>query len=153
MCLLRVSSLWSSASLALLWYIQQLTARCVAAGAGLYSGGLNRTAENQVSLPPVLFSSSPGWFRLHRWLAGWKTLRASYSLNVNSRVTQLLNMRECRESGSQKSYQKHSSAFTRFVWSISSIKVLHYCVQVAKNIAECHQSNAPPFVDFIFSKI
>lgn len=44
---------------------------------------------------------------------GWmEDIKASSSLTVNL-VAQLLEMRAYRESGSQKSYQKHSSTFIR----------------------------------------
>ena len=65
--------------------------------------------------PGVASSSSFSFFSgtTEGWAAGrsgWKVLRASYSLQVNS-FAQLLDMRAPRESGSQGSNQKHSSRF------------------------------------------
>lgn len=53
--------------------------------------------------------------RLRHWPAGWKELRASYSLRVSkvNSFAQLLDTRARQESGSQESYQKHSSTFIR----------------------------------------
>lgn len=57
------------------------------------------------------FSSSPGRCSPQD-RPGWKELRASYSLKVDS-FAQLLNMSVRQEPGSQKLYQKHSSTFIR----------------------------------------
>lgn len=110
MSLLCVSCLRSSAHLVVLVrYFTGLTQSVNAGAIPLW--GPQRGSGEPGATSSSSFSSSPAWQRLC-WLVEWKTLRASYSLNVNS-VAQLLDMRACREPGSQKWYQKHSSAFIR----------------------------------------